>query len=374
MSGGDQQVTHQIMRLENTVGKATRQTMPITVRRQIQMVLGLPGKEEGVERASIRGSSVTLRVVERVILEPSICKFYSDANTCQKGGRLTYHRYRHQLNHNSKQTYHCNFPNCTRTFVRGDLLKRHMDRHAAKGSQLNQRDAMAGNATPIMTTGPSSPDFNRNPMDYPKARPSLQYQHSQDSSANPFSPVVNTGQGMFPNGNMPGGMDGYMSQAQNYGNPVTQQTPQHSPIVAQRPSMPGMGPFGVMSPMSNQQGFQNPANTQQANSFVPQQNVLPMNLPPSQFSAAQNAMPRDGQFTGGNMQTDYADSGGNAQASELMMLDQMAMPGTVPVFGGDGDINKSPYVGMPEDFMAYLFNSPNALADNIMTRYLSRIL
>lgn len=44
----------------------------------------------------------------------------------------------------------------------------------------------------------------------------------------------------------------------------------------------------------------------------------------------------------------------------MMMLDQMAMPGTVPVFGGDGDLNKSPYVGMPEDFMAYLFNSPQA--------------
>jgi hypothetical protein len=40
------------------------------------------------------------------------------------------------------------------------------------------------------------------------------------------------------------------------------------------------------------------------------------------------------------------------------MLDQMAMPGTVPVFGSDGALNKSPYVGMPEDFMAYLFNFP----------------
>ena len=41
----------------------------------------------------------------------------------------------------------------------------------------------------------------------------------------------------------------------------------------------------------------------------------------------------------------------------MVVLDQMAMPGAGPVFGADGELNKSPYVGMPEDFMAYLFNS-----------------
>jgi hypothetical protein len=46
-----------------------------------------------------------------------------------------------------------------------------------------------------------------------------------------------------------------------------------------------------------------------------------------------------------------------SEASNHMMLDQMAMPGTAPVFGTDGALNKSPYVGMPLDFMNYLFNS-----------------
>lgn len=41
----------------------------------------------------------------------------------------------------------------------------------------------------------------------------------------------------------------------------------------------------------------------------------------------------------------------------MMLLDQMAMPQTMPVFGSDSMLNKSPYVGMPEDFMAYLFNT-----------------
>lgn len=41
----------------------------------------------------------------------------------------------------------------------------------------------------------------------------------------------------------------------------------------------------------------------------------------------------------------------------MMMLDQISMPNTMPMFGSDNLLNKSPYVGMPEDFYAYLFNT-----------------
>jgi hypothetical protein len=44
-------------------------------------------------------------------------------------------------------------------------------------------------------------------------------------------------------------------------------------------------------------------------------------------------------------------------SADIIALDQMAMPMAGPVFGDDGGLNKSPYAGMPEDFMAYLFNS-----------------
>jgi hypothetical protein len=37
---------------------------------------------------------------------------------------------RHQLNHNPKQIYKCNFRNCDRIFVREDLLSRHKERHS----------------------------------------------------------------------------------------------------------------------------------------------------------------------------------------------------------------------------------------------------
>ncbi|KAH7118501.1 hypothetical protein EDB81DRAFT_952812 [Dactylonectria macrodidyma] len=108
-------------------------------------------------------------------------RFECSAEGCGKSYSRAEHLYRHQLNHNSKQTYHCSFPNCSRTFVRGDLLKRHMDRHAAKGSQLNQRDSMAGHIAPVLAPSSNPPDFNQNAMDFSKPRPShIQYQPPQD--------------------------------------------------------------------------------------------------------------------------------------------------------------------------------------------------
>ena len=269
-------------------------------------------------------------------------------------------RYRHQLNHNSKQTYHCTFPNCTRTFVRGDLLKRHMDRHAAKGSQLNQRDTMAGHmASPIAPGQP--PSFSRNnSIDYGRPQQTnAPYQPPQVPTPSPYSPMGNPPNGMYQNGNVPNGMDSYMSPTQGYDNRTPQLSQPQSPSVSQRPSISASNSqYNVMSPVANQQGFSNQHQQNMGqNNFVSQQNVMPMNLPPAQYSNGQNST--------AVTSAEYSEPG-TTQATEMMMLDQMAMPATVPVFGEGGDLNKSPYVGMPEDFMAYLFNSPSQAMTPVM--------
>lgn len=325
-----------------------------------QMVPVPQEKGDGVAKASTSDLSVRPKAVGRVTLGQSICMSCAGSWLSCEQLALTSPRYRHQLNHNSKQTYHCNFPNCTRTFVRGDLLKRHMDRHAAKGSQLNQRDSMAGHIAPVLAPGSNSPEFNRNSMDYSNPRSShMQYQAQQDPSGGPYSPLT-TPQGMFTNGGLSNGMDTYGAQNQGFDNRPPQLSQPHSPSVSQRQSMPtNATSFGVMSPIANQQGFPKSQNNMpQSSSFVSQQNVMPMNLPPSQFSNGQTQTSHEtGQPYGATTAAEYSEPG-TTQAGELMMLDQMSIPGTVPVFGGDGDLNKSPYVGMPEDFMAYLFNSP----------------
>lgn len=270
----------------------------------------------------------------------------------------TNHRYRHQLNHNSKQTYHCTFPNCTRTFVRGDLLKRHMDRHAAKGSQLNQRDSMAGHMTPVIAPG-QPPNFSRNnSIDYSKSQQTnMTYQTPQVPTPNPYSPMASTPTGMYPSGPMSNNMDSYMSPTQGYDNRTPQLSQPQSPSMSQRPSISaGNSQYNVMSPVHNPQGFSAHQNMPQ-NTFISQQNVMPMNLPPAQYSNGQNSVV---------VTTAEYSEPGTTQPSEMMMLDQMSMPATVPIFGEGGDMNKSPYVGMPEDFMAYLFNSPSQAMTPVM--------
>ncbi|KAF2276820.1 uncharacterized protein EI97DRAFT_397751 [Westerdykella ornata] len=78
-------------------------------------------------------------------------KFECPHEGCGKSYSRAEHLYRHQLNHNPKQIYHCDFPECHRSFVRQDLCARHKERHTARGSQLLRKDAYMTNLNPIVT-------------------------------------------------------------------------------------------------------------------------------------------------------------------------------------------------------------------------------
>ncbi|EOA83819.1 uncharacterized protein SETTUDRAFT_164235 [Exserohilum turcica Et28A] len=88
-------------------------------------------------------------------------KFECPHEGCGKSYSRAEHLYRHQLNHNPKQIYHCDFPDCHRSFVRQDLCARHKERHTARGSQLLRKDTFnMHNLNPIVTAalgGKSAP-------------------------------------------------------------------------------------------------------------------------------------------------------------------------------------------------------------------------
>lgn len=222
-----------------------------------------------------------------------------------------------------------------------------MDRHTAKGSSISRRDSM-GSAT----HEPVSPDLMR-------VSQLEQYSSAQDATISQYASMNDTHQSIgFSNGVATRIPDGF-----SHGSPYGASQSGHQSPIEGGPSRPqiqtNVAAYGVMSPVSHTPttfGQQN--RTPQSTSFVSQHNVLPFNLPPSQYSNAQSATPRDSaqHYPATTVTTTTADFSAHNSASEMMMLDQMAYPGTVPVFG-DGGINKSPYVGMPEDFMAYLFNS-----------------
>ncbi|KAL2208942.1 hypothetical protein CC79DRAFT_1341418 [Sarocladium strictum] len=281
-------------------------------------------------------------------------RFECSEEGCGKSYSRAEHLYRHQLNHNSKQTFRCDFPNCTRTFVRGDLLKRHKDRHTNKGSQLSRRDSVISHVAQAGQSGSLTSEQQNAVHSFTNGRqPQMMYNSPHEGSATPFTPGSTAQPDVFTNGTS---MQGASEYAHDLG--YSQSPPQRQDMdLTLNHSRPAsgsrMGSYGVMSPVSNQRGYpgQQP-QMMRSDNFVPQQSVQPMNLPPAQYPNFQAVGSRAEENTyNTSAAQDYSET------SNHMMLDQMAMPGTVPVFGSDGALNKSPYVGMPLDFMNYLFNS-----------------
>lgn len=206
--------------------------------------------------------------------------------------------------------------------------------------------------------GSLSPEANRPGSAY--ARPHMHPQF-QDVTGSPYTPITNTPP-VFPHPNGPhsNGVN-YIRSDGPYAHMPGQQ-PQHSPHGPQRPSVQtNVPPYGVMSPAS-QHGFQGHPNgtPQTATPYSGQANFPAFSLPPSNFnSTAPSAnVPREGSQGYGPQHgmTDHF-QGQPQPAGEMVLLDNMTSQTTIPVFGSDSVLNKSPYVGMPEDFMAYLFNT-----------------
>ncbi|UKZ60227.1 uncharacterized protein TrAtP1_001512 [Trichoderma atroviride] len=201
-------------------------------------------------------------------------RFECSAEGCGKSYSRAEHLYRHQLNHNSKQIFHCEYPDCPRTFVRGDLLKRHMDRHTAKGSQLNRRDSMASHAASATSPKLVPADSNRqgpgHPMpasvpvsayNDPRPPPLTHHYHPspQEPPGDPYPLINNVGPPLFAGSASSVGHDAFARDPIVHGAAPPRRIPSgpgpsHGP--PSRPSIQtNLGPYGVISPASSQQGY-----------------------------------------------------------------------------------------------------------------------
>ncbi|OTB03726.1 hypothetical protein M426DRAFT_59859 [Hypoxylon sp. CI-4A] len=299
-------------------------------------------------------------------------KFECPTEGCGKSYSRAEHLYRHQLNHSPKQIYRCDFQDCKRQFVRLDLCNRHKDRHTAKGSALNRKDSLISQSSPVdnvrapyPTPSAVSPDSDRLGPSFTQGRGAhYDYQSPKDAIGTPYTPITNTPPGAYPHG-PPNGVDGYIHPESGYPGSHGARHPHHSPSGPPRPSVQTNvnAPYGVLSPVSTQHGNyhgQLGSTPQSAPiSYVTQQNLTPFTLPPSDFAATSAAgMPREpAQAYAPQNPNDYNDHSHAQSNGEMVLLDQMATQSTLPVFGSDGVLNKSPYVAIPEDFFAYLFNT-----------------
>lgn len=322
-------------------------------------------------------------------------KFECPQEGCGKSYSRAEHLYRHQLNHTPKQIYNCDFPDCQRTFVRQDLCNRHRDRHTAKGSQLHRKDSMLnlGHTSPIVETGKplsahgsSSPEVMRPSLAGIKSRPSqLQYQSPQEMNANSYSPVTNPSSGTYSGTGSSNGADTFQQPAgfkransdninrghDGNGNNTPNSRPQRHtsfgmtnskpPDFSRPPLQTSVGPYGLLSSASANAYHVSQSSPQQP--YVSQQNFTPFTLPPPGFSTSMvaTASTREADPTyPTSMSTDYPSETSHHQQSgpDMMLLDQMTAPNTMPVFGGEG-YSRSPFA-IPEDFVAYLFSGQQA--------------
>lgn len=313
-------------------------------------------------------------------------KFECPQDGCGKSYSRAEHLYRHQLNHTPKQIYNCDWPDCERTFVRQDLCNRHRERHTAKGSQLHRKDSMLqhNHASLSLETGKSpsvhgstSPEVKRPNLAGMVSRTSqLQYQSPQDTT-NSYSPMTNPSSATYSNTTSNNGADGYSqpnvfkrsnSDSINRGQdgnviPGSRAPQRHSSFgvadskqveFSRPPLQAAVGHYGLLNSAPNNQPYHNPQASPQ--SFVSQQNFPPFTLPPSEFTPTAPSTREPDVTYPTTMSTDYPSESATPQQSgpDMMMLDQMAVPNTMPVFGGEG-YSRSPFA-MPEDLVTYLFS------------------
>ncbi|TGO86089.1 hypothetical protein BPOR_0336g00040 [Botrytis porri] len=316
-------------------------------------------------------------------------KFECSTSGCGKSYSRAEHLYLHQLNHTPKQIYNCDFEGCSRTFVRQDLCNRHRDRHTAKGSQLHRKDSMLSQGSsvsqipqPQLPQGSASPEVPRPSLIGSKIRTTqIPYQSPQDIRPTSYSPVTKSAPGTYSGASAVNGADGYPSakykrsdsdmiqrgqnsssagsnsrvqRHQSFGTPDTRSSNFSRPLQA------NVGHYAMLPNAPNNQNYHgNQPHSPQA--YISQQNFPPFSLPPPGFAnVTATTMPsREPELQSQTpVSTEYSNEISQAQHSgpDMVLLDQMATSNTMPVFGGEGCYNRSPFA-IPEDFVAYLFSS-----------------
>ena len=132
-----------------------------------------------------------------------------------------------------------------------------------------------------------------------------------------------------------------------------------------------VGPYGLISSGSSSSGYQSGVQASSSpQPFVSQRNFTPFSLPPPGYTTTTTTtttapLNRDSEHsysTSSSRSMNYQNdlSQHHQSGPDMVLLDQMTAPNTMPVFGGEG-YNRSPFA-IPEDFVAYLFS--NQLVDN----------
>lgn len=316
------------------------------------------------------------------------------------------------LTDNPKQIYHCDFPDCHRSFVRQDLCARHKERHTARGSQLLRKDTFnMHNLNPIVTAalggkgaatpkgmgmknqtphglqspasaapsghgGQMSPPNYQSPTSTIGRSDSLQRTGSDDayrsgSEAKPYD-MQSQSTGNFAPPPRPSALGNYsggrtpLHNSPHVGNgsftrpELRTQTSNLSSYGSSSPYNSAITPSQSYPPSAASTAYQNNS----ASGFQSQQNFPPFSsLPPPEYpSHSGTPVSRDQEnqyYNGTSGQTPMNGVESTAQLDTRMngvseaIMDQTPSY-AIPMFGGEG-YSRSPFA-MADDFAAWLFN------------------
>lgn len=231
----------------------------------------------------------------------------------------------------------------------------------------------------ISGNGSSSPEVMRPSLVNQKSRTNqLQYPAPQEPNPSSYSPLTNASSGTYSASS--NGAEGYVQPSafkrsnsdnisrgpENMNIAPGNRTPRRhasfgvvdsKAVEFSRPQLQtNAGSYNLITSGPASQNYQNAQGS--PHTYVSQQNFTPFSLPPPGFntSVPTSAPIRESEpVYPTSMSTDYPSESVASQQSgpDMMLLDQMTAPNTMPVFGGEG-YNRSPFA-IPEDFVAYLF-------------------
>ncbi|KAG5930221.1 hypothetical protein E4U42_002623 [Claviceps africana] len=257
----------------------------------------------------------------------------------------------------SDHVFVCAYHGCARNFVRADLLKRHMNRHATKGVQIPVYDDKLGKQSQlsISQVTPSSSEPYAGILAGESVPTQSQSFAPQDVCQRSQSPIgnkpLNTRQDVIPS--LPDVVNGLSGHA------VCR--------LAQTPSqihfMPCNNPLTASAGSAHSQLYHNSSSSHDETSqskpgFVTYPGVVSLDLPQTEYTSSRSEISSHlAQHLVPQAQSQQFRQTTQNQDADMTGLEKVAISSVGPVFGDDGVPSKSPHIEMPEDFMAYLFNS-----------------
>ncbi|KAL1899969.1 hypothetical protein Cpir12675_001193 [Ceratocystis pirilliformis] len=239
--------------------------------------------------------------------------------------------------------FECPHEGCGKSYSRAEHL--HKDRHTAKGSTLNRKDMLASQNQSQQPQGQSVKTQSQ-------CQPQAQDLQAQVAQVKIQSQIKDQDFSISPT-----------SEKQQFSTTKAMADAISEPGHPQTQSAIGISPYPAMSPVVAQPNFQHTHHSaQHPVNFIPHQNFqssfdLPVSSFPSQTTPAE-AQPQ--AFPNNENRPEFNEPLTNnmTNPTEMMVLEQIQ---TLPMFGSEGIMNKSPYVSMPNDLINYLFNQSSPI-------------